>query len=198
MFSLLFLFYCLNCCNFCGARAKLILCSFVASCDNACLSALKRDLLTDYDRFNRPFEVTKLNVSVTVIHIEVDEMKNTFTLIGWTKMMWNDDRLRWNASQFGGKSSIHLMDHEIWQPDLSVYTSTTPTNGDTFGQVRTIVYNSGTVLYVPPSRFESLCTFNMQNWPYDVHQCMIKLGSWTYSNLEIELNLDKTAVSVSS
>jgi nicotinic acetylcholine receptor len=165
-----------------------------AQCDNACLSALKRDLLTDYDRFNRPFEVTKLNVSITVTYIEVDEEHSQFIMNGWTKMMWNDDRLKWNASQFGGKSSVHFMDHEIWQPDLSVYNGIHPTDEDNFAQVRCIVYASGTVLCVPPSRLITTCNINLRDWPYDVQKCMIKLGSWTYSNLEIELNLEKPSL----
>lgn len=65
-------------------------------------------------RYIRPAELTTLKVGITVIHIEVDENKNLFTVNGWTNMEWSDDRLKWNSSQFGGKTVMHLMDHEIW------------------------------------------------------------------------------------
>jgi len=32
--------------------------------------------------------------------------------------MWNDYRLTWNASEFGGLSHIYLLTSDIWIPDI--------------------------------------------------------------------------------
>lgn len=64
--------------------------------------------------FIRGSDVTKLKVGITVTHIDIDEKTDTFTAFGWTKMMWTDDRLKWNSSDYGGRGLIHMMEHEIW------------------------------------------------------------------------------------
>lgn len=34
---------------------------------------------------------------------------------------WGDEKLKWNASDYGGLSKVHFADHEVWQPDVMLY-----------------------------------------------------------------------------
>lgn len=51
---------------------------------------LKRDLLTNYDKFSRPVEhynQTIVTVGINVRHIEFDANKPVFTVYGWFQMV---------------------------------------------------------------------------------------------------------------
>lgn len=109
---------------------------------------------------------------------------------------WQDDKLRWNASDYGGLTSVHLAYHEIWQPDISLYNSASGSNIDNYGNTHCIIYTDGTVLWVPPSKFESFCSLNLKYWPYDSHKCSLVLGSWTYDGNQIDIVTDDPSINL--
>ncbi|CAG2065662.1 unnamed protein product, partial [Timema podura] len=70
---------------------------------------LKRDLLHNYDKFARPAQhntTTTVTMHMTFRHIDLS---------------WTDEKLKWNASDYGDLSVLHIADHEIWQPDIVLY-----------------------------------------------------------------------------
>lgn len=87
-------------------------------------------------------------------------------------------------------------DHEIWQPDLTLYNSASGSAIDHYGNTHCLVYNTGTVLWVPPTKFESFCELDLKNWPFDVQKCEIVIGSWTYSGYQINITTIDPAVEV--
>ena len=51
---------------------------------------LKRDLLKNYDKFARPAEpnaTTACSIGLTVLHLEVDEIRSVMTLYSWIRMV---------------------------------------------------------------------------------------------------------------
>ena len=50
-----------------------------------------------------------------------------------------------------------------------------------------LVLSNGTIIWVPPIRFLTNCKMNLIRWPFDVQECYLKLGSWTYHEKEIDL-----------
>lgn len=102
---------------------------------------------------------------------------------------WQDDKLIWNATEYGNLNSIHLADHEIWQPDITLYNSALGNTIDHYANTLTIVSNSGTVMWVPPFQFQVFCEFDLRLWPFDTQTCEIWLGSWVYNGLEIDLEI---------
>lgn len=52
-----------------------------------------------------------------------------------------------------------------------------------------VVKSEGSVIWVVPARLTSHCTLNLIRWPYDTHTCTFKMGSWTHSGDEIDLEL---------
>uniref|UniRef100_A0A6B2EBZ9 Putative nicotinic acetylcholine receptor alpha 10 subunit n=1 Tax=Phlebotomus kandelakii TaxID=1109342 RepID=A0A6B2EBZ9_9DIPT len=153
---------------------------------------LKRDLFMNYDKFARPeeyYNTTNVDIGLTVLHIDVEEVKSTMSVHGWIKFKWNDPKLRWNESDYGGLTTIHVADHEIWQPDVVLYNSASGNAVDHYGHTHSILSSNGDVLWVPPCQFSVFCAFDLQDWPLDQHTCRIVLGSWTYDGNKINLNI---------
>ena len=51
------------------------------------------------------------------------------------------------------------------------------------------VRSDGLVSYTPPSHIKGPCVMDMTYWPYDTHNCTIKIGSWSYDGSEINLDI---------
>ena len=48
-----------------------------------------------------------------------------------------------------------------------------------------VIYSSGEVLWIPPARLTSMCKLDMTYFPFDVQECKIKIGSWTYDGNQV-------------
>lgn len=158
---------------------------------------MKKDLLTNYDRYARPTEhknVINMNVSLSLHHVDIDEKTSMATVYGWLKFAWNDDKMKWNPADYGGLDTLHMADHEVWKPDIMLYNSALGNDQMHYAKTNCIVYSTGSVLWVPPSKFQVFCDLDLHNWPYDKQKCMIKLGSWTYSAHMLNLKADKSEV----
>lgn len=103
---------------------------------------LKHDLLLNYDKFARPaqhFNTTTVTIGLSIRHFDLNEEKSIlttnalFSLVsgncsencgqknGFFLQEWMDEKLKWNASDYEGLKILHLADHEIWQPDITLY-----------------------------------------------------------------------------
>ncbi|KAF4524650.1 hypothetical protein B566_EDAN013759 [Ephemera danica] len=145
---------------------------------------LKRDLMLSsltekgYDKFARPAQHT--NTTVVTIDLNLKHID----------LFWVDEKLKWNASDYGGLSRLHLADHEVWQPDIVLYNSASGSEVDHYGNTHCIVHEDGTVLWVPPSQFRVFCDIDLRRWPYDEQTCTLRLGSWTYDGDQVDLQVD--------
>lgn len=153
---------------------------------------LRQDLLLNYDKFARPtqhFNTTLVRFGLSLRHFEVNEFKSQLTVYTWVRMMWIDEKLKWNPKDYGNLQLVHLADHEIWQPDLFLYNSAVSSAVGHYANTHFLVYPNGEVLWVPPCQFTVLCNLNLKYWPFDVQTCTLKFGSWTYSGDLIDLEL---------
>lgn len=81
---------------------------------------------------------------------------------------------------------ISLAQHEIWQPDITLYNSVTH-NVDYYGATNFLVEQNGNVIWVPPATLKSFCDTNLRYWPFDSHKCTLLFGSWVYNGHEIDV-----------
>ncbi|KAL6730928.1 hypothetical protein Aduo_001847 [Ancylostoma duodenale] len=149
------------------------------------------DLLGRYNRLVRP--VADPN---DTIHIEfklklsqivdVHAKDQTLTANGWLIHHWYDYRLSWNPEEYGGVRHFHLPGEMIWLPDIILYNNA---HGSPWVSAITKaeVYHDGRVTWEPPVVYHSFCTINIEWYPYDVQQCELKFGSWTYSGTQLDL-----------
>ncbi|XP_001652011.2 acetylcholine receptor subunit alpha-like 1 [Aedes aegypti] len=159
------------------------------------IDKLKNDLFVNYDRNLRPAEyynVTNLDIGLTIWHVDIDEEKSILSLYGWVKMTWNDDKLKWNPSDYGNVEQFRYTPENVWKPDVVLYNNARGADNLHYGNTNVIIYNSGKVLWVPPTDFHSFCELNLRFWPFDYQRCFLKIGSWTYD--ELHLNMTTTEV----
>ena len=107
----------------------------------------------------------------------------------WWRMQWQDDRLAWNASQYGGVEEVFYNAEaltnsevtEIWVPDLQPYNAVE-------GLVHTLepalarVQASGLVYWSRPGSLEIMCKFSgLSKFPRDELICKTEVGGWILS-----------------
>lgn len=49
-------------------------------------------------------------------------------------------------------------------------------------------------IQVPTAKFKSYCNMNLKHWPFDEQKCEIKIGSWTFSALQLDLKITDKAI----
>ncbi|XP_042871166.1 neuronal acetylcholine receptor subunit alpha-6-like [Penaeus japonicus] len=154
---------------------------------------LRKKLLKDYDKLALPHRdqngTTAVEFGIVINGIRLDEDQQTITLNTWTQLLWQDPRLTWDYKDYGGLKILHLGDHEVWQPDITLYNNAEATEIDHYGNVHVVVYPDGKVLWVPPSIFRARCPIDLTYWPYDTQRCTLLFGSWTKNGWELDLQL---------
>eukprot|EP00092_Neocalanus_flemingeri_P036515 GFUD01039758.1.p1 GENE.GFUD01039758.1~~GFUD01039758.1.p1 ORF type:complete len:322 (-),score=43.69 GFUD01039758.1:186-1151(-) len=155
-------------------------------------------LLQDYNPALLPQKSTNHTVYVAagLALIHVDQLSETGVLsaTAWLRIVWNDYRLVWNESDYGGVTVIRLDPKNIWLPDIEIYNTADPSQFSLASQYNTganaLIYPDGEVLYIPPVHLKVLCyNFTHSNWPQGEQQCNFKLGSWTHSGDILNLTL---------
>lgn len=84
-----------------------------------------------------------------------------------------------------------MAQHEIWQPDITLYNSISH-NVDYYGATNFLVEQNGNVIWVPPATLKTLCDSNLRYWPFDTHKCTLLFGSWVHHANEIDVVAKKT------
>ncbi|XP_070508469.1 neuronal acetylcholine receptor subunit alpha-6-like [Chironomus tepperi] len=156
------------------------------------LDTLKTTVLKDYDVHVRPNNyktATDLWVGMSVLHMEIIEATSTLETHAWIRMNWTDIKMKWDPAKFNGISNLRLSADDVWQPDLTVYNSAEDKIVDHYAKTNKIAYNTGSVLWVPTSKFKTYCSLDLKMWPFDQQKCDIKLGSWTYDAYQLKLVL---------
>ncbi|XP_067670105.1 neuronal acetylcholine receptor subunit alpha-10-like [Haliotis asinina] len=163
---------------------------------------LVKQLMRDYAKEALPVLKLKssVNVSMQVSFVgidDVDENKNVFTATLLLAQLWQDPRLAWNASEYGGMSMIRLPVDKLWIPDIVPYNTAGMYGRQTRYDEVAHVLNDGSVFWVPLWTIASKCPMDVSNFPFDTQHCPMVLGSWVHSTSEMTLsfmessNLDK-------
>jgi hypothetical protein len=157
-------------------------------------AALKEALLKNgYDpdvRPGGPTEPVQVEMSLNVNAIRVEEWNVALRADGWLVLTWKDARLAWDPTAFSQVDKIRLPASAVWIPDITLgnqIPSTDTTNAAQ--QYQVLVYNNGTVLWVPSVPLATTCFLELSNFPKDVQKCTMMFGSWVYDKTEIDLHL---------
>ena len=74
----------------------------------------------------------------------------------------------------------------VWTPDIYLYnTAENPLENLKWSNVD--VSSNGDVLWFRPGILQSTCSFDMTNFPYDIQECELKFGSWSYTGSHLKL-----------
>ncbi|XP_055639088.1 neuronal acetylcholine receptor subunit alpha-5-like isoform X1 [Toxorhynchites rutilus septentrionalis] len=154
---------------------------------------LKHDLLENYDRTIRPaqhYNVTNVDVKFTIVHVDIDEEHSFFSVSGWIKMNWTDNRMIWNRDEYGGLQSITIPSSNLWHADLRML-STTLEHDDTnfYFTCNVRVASNGMHECTIRLNFKTFCEMNFRKWPFDTQHCPVVFGkSVPTGNSSVRIN----------
>ncbi|XP_021943473.1 neuronal acetylcholine receptor subunit alpha-7 [Folsomia candida] len=162
--------------------------------------SLRTNLMESYDPKVPPRSSDngpiKILMGLTLTHFLLEETEQVFQANVWFSMSWTDNRLAWNRTSSDNDTTIlRFASHEIWQPDIILINNALPTETFHYGEFLLIVKPDGLVLMTIPAKLTSHCGMNMIRWPFDEHTCNLKVGSWTHSGSEVDLDLPSNIAS---
>lgn len=53
---------------------------------------------------------------------------------------------------------------------------------------KAVIKYDGTILWTPPANYKSACTIDVTFFPFDLQNCSMKFGSWTYDGSQVSLS----------
>ncbi|KAM7423780.1 hypothetical protein PAMA_000237 [Pampus argenteus] len=150
-------------------------------------------LFGNYQKWVRPVEYlnqticVKFGLAISQL-VDVDEKNQLMTTNVWMKQEWIDMKLRWNPDDYLGITTIRIPSDRIWLPDVVLYDNS---DGRFEGTVtKAVVKYDGTISWTPPANYKSACTIDVTFFPFDLQNCSMKFGSWTYDGSQVDIILE--------
>ncbi|XP_053514949.1 neuronal acetylcholine receptor subunit alpha-5 isoform X2 [Artibeus jamaicensis] len=158
---------------------------------------LFKNLFQDYERWVRPVEHLhdkiriKFGLAISQL-VDVDEKNQLMTTNVWLKQEWRDVKLRWDPEDYGGIRVIRVPSDSLWTPDIVLFDNA---DGRFEGaSTKTVVRYDGTITWTPPANYKSSCTIDVTFFPFDLQNCSMKFGSWTYDGSQVDIILEDQEV----
>ncbi|XP_076465482.1 neuronal acetylcholine receptor subunit alpha-10-like [Babylonia areolata] len=152
---------------------------------------LYRQLRKNYDPFTRPVfnashaVVVKIGITLTQI-FDLDEKNQVLTTNVWLDHEWHDAKLQWRPEDYSGLTVLRIPCQHIWKPDIVLYNSVEDYT-DGYMQALAMVRHTGHVFWPPIVKFHSTCQIDITYFPFDDQVCTMKLGSWAYDGLQVDV-----------
>ena len=128
-------------------------------------------------------------VEVGFFFFKIESVRPTSGEMGlkvWYRLAWQDDRLSWDPSAFGGTSEIQVRassssdkeNTDIWTPDIVPFNSNEGIAA-TLDPAVAVVQSSGEVFWSRQGTLSLLCGFSgLNNFPFDELKCPSDVGGW--------------------
>ncbi|KAL6478710.1 hypothetical protein MHYP_G00121430 [Metynnis hypsauchen] len=181
-----------SCCLLCSTLAPPKLSSYAKTEDK-----LFKHLFSNYQKWVRPVEDlngtvrVKFGLAISQL-VDVDEKNQLMTTNVWMKQEWIDMKLRWDPARYLGITSIRVPSDSIWIPDIVLYDNA---DGHFEATVtKAVVKYDGTISWTPPANYKSACTIDVTFFPFDLQNCSMKFGSWTYDGSQVDILLEDVHV----
>ncbi|XP_028981813.1 uncharacterized protein LOC107036256 [Diachasma alloeum] len=161
--------------------------------DGTPLYKLKRHLFCDYDPAIRPGHGAKnaTSVEVTIFpkYVQFRKWSASMEMNSWIFIEVYDPFLTWIPQEHDGIKFLSVRRSEIWTPEL--YTIN-PSRGDMSGipDGNCKLSYDGEVQCVASVKYIIPCVSDYTHWPWDIHNCTLKMGAWAYSDEDIVFGSD--------
>nr|XP_046234039.1 5-hydroxytryptamine receptor 3A-like [Scatophagus argus] len=124
-------------------------------------------------------QITTVELDIILYNIlAVTEKTQTFIPFIWATMIWKNERISWDPSQFCGITNISVPRDMLWRPDLFIYEmiqkDDSPLNPYMY------LSNDGTVTSEEDMKVVSTCRMDVHKFPFDTQRCNITIGSAMY------------------
>ena len=154
---------------------------------------LSSNLLQNYNARIRPpynnSDVLTVHISLILVTIiEYDDVSGVLSVVAGPTVLWNDNRLQWNPTNYSGTSTLLLPRSSIWFPPIFVINSADELN--IFAADNTLITrisSNGDVFDATANKIKTTCISDMTYFPFDKQTCTIMMGVWNYWYNEIIL-----------
>ncbi|XP_015114685.1 acetylcholine receptor subunit alpha-1-B-like isoform X2 [Diachasma alloeum] len=157
------------------------------------IDKLKTDILANYDTHSRPAHhnsTITVYLGLQVYYVTIDEFKSAVNVRAYMTMVWDDDKLRWDASKYGGVHHFQVRKYEIWEPDILLLNGADTSKAmSSYGLVPCHIHYDGTVSWAPPVQFLALCDLDFRLWPFDTQRCTLRITSAASTASQMDLKI---------
>jgi len=136
-------------------------------------------------------DVVQMEMAIKTV-VELDQVALTYTLDGYLRLFWKDERLQFNSSACG-LSSIALASPkttaiQLWTPDVYFEQQVqTKLGSDAKGGESFFIYPDGSVFWSRQARFQLRCNMGFGRLPLDVQNCLVLAGLYSYTAENVRL-----------
>ncbi|KAM3927282.1 acetylcholine receptor subunit epsilon-like isoform 1-T1 [Leptodactylus fuscus] len=154
---------------------------------------LVKELFSNYDKMSRPVksikDVISVKLKLTLTNlISLKEKEETMTTNVWVQQEWNDYRLTWNQSEYGGIEVVRVPHDTVWLPEIGLENNIDG-QFDVAYYANVLVYSNGYMSWLPPAIFRSMCSIEVTYFPFDWQNCTLVFRSQTFNAKEVDLQL---------
>ena len=120
--------------------------------------------------------------------MNVDKDASTVKFKAAFRQWWNDTRLTWNTSDYGGVDLIWLDSGdkaESWLPDTIIREDAGSTYFSDFKDMQVRVYNTGLCFWSRLGELTVVTSLDFTKYPFDSQYVNITVGSWVHNDKRI-------------
>ncbi|XP_053297961.1 neuronal acetylcholine receptor subunit alpha-10 [Pleuronectes platessa] len=153
---------------------------------------LLNDLFSNYTNALRPVEDTDHIINVTLQItlsqiIDMDERNQILTTYLWIRQVWMDAYLTWDKDDYDGLDTIRIPSSYVWRPDIVLYNSADDEFSSSM-ETNVVLRHDGQVMWDQPAITKSSCSVDVAFFPFDLQECHLTFGSWTYNGNQMDLS----------
>ena len=138
-------------------------------------------------------KATVVSVNFYILSINnFDEISGKMEMSIWVRFIWTDERISWNATEFGGRNLLTLPKTLLWTPTIYLRESALHISPIGANSRKLRIYSNGMVSWNPAEVIHSTCTANVKKFPYDFQTCELMFSSWDYPASDLQLVADET------
>jgi len=121
--------------------------------------------------------------------LDVDTTKHSITSQITFRQSWIDERLQYNATEYGIKEFVTLTDGAdmFWTPDTFFRNAMEVHVHKGLGNNQYVrVYPDGRILYSARLTVKSMCAMDLRDFPFDSQKCLLHIASYGFRKSELE------------
>ncbi|XP_061162283.1 neuronal acetylcholine receptor subunit alpha-5-like [Saccostrea echinata] len=161
-------------------------------------SAIFNSSTSQYLTEVRPEAHTVIRGTLHLLSIAgLDEITGTFSTIISLSLTWNDERLSWNPASHALIKNITVKHNKIWTPSIIARNPVKKITKLGLQESSVVLYNEGTVLLTIDDYLETVCSFDVTHFPFDVQTCSIIFMPWIYRSHEVDFQQTQDDVELS-
>lgn len=146
-------------------------------------------LPANYSKLELPSETNNLvGVSFDIDEVlKIEDSSNSITFSIFLNVEWNENRLIFSPKFGKGHNGLVPISFDyvkdLWLPNIFIYNLRSFEVMEVFRRLSGLWIDSDkNVLYSQAATVSFYCPFDFKNFPLDTHNCVFKLGSYSYND----------------